>query len=80
MGKFEQILDLLRNGTYTIEELAKKSGLSKEEVEGILEILKSMGYLKEVEAPSCELCPLKKVCPGKCVRSGIKAYVPTFEI
>ncbi|AMM53474.1 FeoC-like transcriptional regulator [Pyrococcus kukulkanii] len=80
MGKLEELLELMQKGTYTTEEIAKKLKVSREEVEGMLEILRSMGYVREIKTSSCESCPLRKVCPGKCVRSGVKAYVPSFEV
>ncbi|ASJ17157.1 DNA-binding protein [Thermococcus chitonophagus] len=80
MGKLEELLELMQKGTYTTEDIARKLNVSKEEVKGMLEILKSMGYVKEIQTVSCESCPLRKVCPGKCVRSGVKAYVPSFEL
>ncbi|WP_048146820.1 FeoC-like transcriptional regulator [Pyrococcus abyssi] len=78
----EKALELMKKGSVSIEELAQELGITREEAEGIMKILESMGYVKEyeVEESTCEKCPLRKVCGGKCVRSGVKVFIPTFQI
>jgi len=42
--------------------------ISVEEVEGIIKILESLGYVEKIEiGDSCGSCPLKKICPGSCI-------------
>lgn len=69
MGKLEEALKLIGEGVSNSREIARRMGISVEEVEGIIKILESMGYVEKVEfgSPSCDACPLKKICPGSCV-------------
>ncbi|HII60217.1 FeoC-like transcriptional regulator [Pyrococcus horikoshii] len=82
MGIIEKALEIIEKGPISIEELAEKLNVSKEEAEGIIEILKSLGYVEEHTSTttSCETCPLRNICGGKCVRSGVKVFVPTFRV
>ncbi|WP_048150872.1 FeoC-like transcriptional regulator [Palaeococcus ferrophilus] len=68
MGKLEKALELIKSGVRTPEALAERLNTSTEEVDGMLKILESLGYIERVEiGPSCESCPLKKICPGSCI-------------
>ncbi|AEC52657.1 hypothetical protein PNA2_1743 [Pyrococcus sp. NA2] len=82
MSKLDEALKIIEEGPISIEDLARRLRVSREEAEGIIEILKSLGYIREFEgkASSCENCPLKNICGGKCVRAGIKIFIPTFQI
>ncbi|WP_297464515.1 DNA-binding protein [Thermococcus sp.] len=68
MGKLELVLEQIKREKRTPLEIAEKLGTTVEEVEGIIEILKSLGYVEEIRRGSstCETCPLKKICGGKC--------------
>ena len=74
----ERILELIKEGK-SIEEIARELSLPREEVEGALSVLESMGYVERVELGStqCESCPLKSVCPGSCFRFKGKVYTVT---
>ena len=81
MGKMEEVLRLIGEGKRFPEEIARELGTTKEEVEGILELLKALGYIEEVEkGPSCEACPLRKICHGKCIVPKVKVLKPRFEL
>lgn len=68
MGKLDEVLALIKEGTKTAGEIAQRLNLSIEEVEGIIRILESLGYVEKINMnPSCNTCPLKKICPGSCV-------------
>lgn len=71
-------MELIKEGK-SLDDIMKELRVSREEVKGMLEILKALDYIEEVEAESCNNCPLKEVCGGGCVRIGIKAYVPKFK-
>ncbi|WP_297068546.1 helix-turn-helix domain-containing protein [Thermococcus sp.] len=70
MGKLERVLDLITAGERNPAEIAKKLGMSRDEVEGVIKILESMGYVERIEkgGSACETCPLKSICPGSCVQ------------
>ncbi|NJE07398.1 DNA-binding protein [Thermococcus sp. M39] len=70
MGKLESVFELIKKGVSNPREIAEKLNLDVEEVEGIIKILESLGYVEKVELGSsiCERCPLKKICPGSCIR------------
>lgn len=72
----ERILRLIEEGK-SVEEISRELSIPREEVEGALKILESMGYLEKVEAGSslCETCPLRAVCPGSCFRFKGKVYL-----
>jgi radical SAM protein with 4Fe4S-binding SPASM domain len=76
MGKIERVLSLIREGERNPAEIAGKLGMSREEVEGIIKILESMGYVERIEKGSgaCETCPLRSICPGSCVRKTATVY------
>ncbi|ASJ10702.1 DNA-binding protein [Thermococcus sp. P6] len=73
----ERILELIKAGK-NVDEISRELSISREEVEGALKILESMGYVERVElgSPACETCPLKSVCPGSCFRFKGKVYAP----
>ncbi|NJD99485.1 DNA-binding protein [Thermococcus sp. LS1] len=78
----EQILELIKEGK-SLDEIVERLSLPREEVEGALKILESMGYIERVELGSsaCETCPLKSVCPGSCFRFKGRIYtVPEFDL
>lgn len=74
----ERILRCIEEGK-SVEEISRELSIPREEVEGALKILESMGYLKKIEAgsPLCETCPLRAVCPGSCFRFKGKVYMAT---
>jgi len=74
----ERILELIKAGK-NVDEISRELSISREEVEGALKILESMGYVERVELGSsaCETCPLKNVCSGSCFRFKGKVYAPT---
>jgi len=73
MGKMEEVLRLIGEGKRFPRDIAKELGIAVEEAEGIIELLKSLGYIEEVEKGlSCEACPLRKVCYGKCLVPRVK--------
>ncbi|EHR79409.1 DNA-binding protein [Thermococcus litoralis DSM 5473] len=68
MGKLDDVLELIKSGVRTSKEIAERLDLTVDEVEGIIKILESLGYVEKVEmGSSCQNCPLKKICPGSCV-------------
>lgn len=69
MAKLDNLLDLIRSGITNPKELAEKLGVSYEEVEGMIKILESMGYVEEIKfgENACNKCPLKSICPGSCI-------------
>ena len=69
LNTLERVLKLVREGRRTPAEIARELGLRREEVETVIEILKGLGYIEEVQkgAPPCETCPLKRICGGKCI-------------
>ena len=71
LNTLEKVLELIKEGKRTPEEIAHELGVRREEVEAAIEILKSLGYIEEVRkgSPACETCPLKKICGGKCLVS-----------
>ncbi|WP_297534415.1 DNA-binding protein [Thermococcus sp.] len=81
MGKMEEVLRLIGEGKRFPSEIARELGMDVNEVEGIIEILKSLGYIEEVEkGPSCETCPLRRICRGKCVVPKVRVLQPTFDL
>ncbi|NJE06049.1 DNA-binding protein [Thermococcus sp. M36] len=72
----ERVLDLLREGK-SIEDIARELSMPREEVEGAIKVLESLGYVEKVEggSPLCGSCPLKSVCPGSCFRFKGKVYL-----
>ncbi len=77
MGKMEEVLELIKSGVGDEKEIARRLGLSREEVEDIIKILESLGYIERVEfgSSACETCPLKRICHGSCLRpTGNKAF------
>ncbi len=66
----EEVLELIKRGYTNPKEIAKMLDLSIGEVNGIVKILESLGYIEKVEFGSslCNSCPMRKVCSGKCVR------------
>jgi len=68
MGRLDEVLELIKEGVRTSKEIAERLNLTVEEVDGIIKILESLGYVEKVEmTSSCQSCPLKKICPGSCV-------------
>lgn len=82
MGRLEDVLKLIGEGKRTPDEIARELGMRKEEVEGAIEILKSLGYVEEIEkgSPACETCPLKKICGGKCLVPKVRVLELKFEV
>ncbi|NJE55630.1 DNA-binding protein [Thermococcus sp. 21S9] len=81
MGKMEEVLRLINEGKRFPQDIARELGITVEEVEGIIELLKSLGYIEEVEQrPACEICPLRKVCYGKCLVPRVKVLRPSFDV
>lgn len=74
----ERILELIKEGK-SVEEIARELSIPREEVEGALSVLESMGYVERVELGSsaCETCPLKSICPSSCFRFKGKVYTVT---
>ncbi len=75
MGKLERVLELVEKGK-NIEEISRELKVPLPEVEGMIKILESMGYLQIIEmgVSACETCPLSSVCPGRCIRFKGKVY------
>ncbi|MBO8173676.1 MAG: DNA-binding protein [Thermococcus sp.] len=69
MVNLEEVLELVKKGYANPKEIAKMLNLTVEEVEGIIKILESLGYVERVKLGDslCESCPLKKLCSGGCV-------------
>ncbi len=72
-----RVKDELEKGPVTAEYLSIRLNIPKGKVEGILDILRGMGYLIEEESPECRekgtycmFCPLK----DHCGESPIKTY------
>lgn len=77
MSDLARVKAELEKGPVTAEYLSIKLKIPKEKVEGILAILKGMGYLVEEKRPECRekgaycaFCPLK----DHCGESPIKTY------
>jgi ferrous iron transport protein C len=80
MGKLEGVLDLIKSGVTDEVEIAKRLGIAREEVEDIIKILESLGYVERITfgSKACETCPLRKICKGSCIRpTGVSAFKPT---
>ena len=79
MGTLEDVLRCILAGKRDAGEIAKELGTSVERVEDAIQILKSLGYIEEVEKGSdlCSTCPLRKVCGGSCVIPRTRAYLLT---
>ncbi|AEH24616.1 DprA-like winged helix domain-containing protein [Pyrococcus yayanosii] len=76
MGKLERLLDILKDEPRDVNDLARRLGVSREELEGMLKILEAMGYVEEVKAfSSCNSCPLRSICGGGCARTGARAFM-----
>ncbi len=81
MGKMEEVLRLINEGRRFPQEIAEELGTTVEEVEGIIELLKSLGYIEEIDqGPACETCPLRKVCYGKCLVPRVKVLKLSFGV
>ncbi|EEB73165.1 helix-turn-helix domain-containing protein [Thermococcus sp. AM4] len=81
MGKLEEVLRLINEGKRFPQDIARELGITVGEVEGIIELLKGLGYIEEVEkGPACETCPLRKVCYGKCLLPKVKVLRPSFDL
>lgn len=80
MGKLERVLKLIEEGR-SIDEISSEMGVPPSEVEGMIRILESMGYLRVVETgdSTCGSCPLKSVCPGSCIEFKGKIYQLGFK-
>ncbi|AIF69611.1 hypothetical protein PAP_06055 [Palaeococcus pacificus DY20341] len=70
MGKLDEVLELIKRGATNPREIGEKLGIDEKEVEGIIKILESLGYIEKVElgSSSCGSCPLKEICPGSCIQ------------
>ncbi len=73
MSLLDDVLRLVREGERSAPRIAARLGVSREEVEGALRILESMGYVEigglKVDDP-CSSCPLRRVCGRS--NSGLK--------
>ena len=76
MSDLLRVKEELEKGPVTAEYLSIRLKMPKERVEGILEILKGMGYLIEGERPECRekgvyctFCPLKEHCGESPIRT-----------
>lgn len=77
MGKFEDVLELIKVGVINECEIVERFGFLFKEVEDIIKIFESFGYVEKVEfgLKVCEICFLKKVCYGLCLRFiGVKVF------
>lgn len=76
MAKLDDLLNLIRSGITNPKALAEKLGVSNEEVEGMIKILESMGYVEEIKfgKNACSRCPLKGICPGSCIMFKGRVY------
>ncbi len=81
MGKLERVLELIEAGR-SIEEISREIGVPPSEVEGVIKILESMGYIQVIETGDsvCEACPLKSICPGSCIKFKGKLYQLSFKV
>ncbi len=66
---FREIKEELRKGPTTIDELARKLGVSKGMVEDALRLMTEMGILEEryphgctAKSITCSFCPVKNKC------------------
>ena len=66
-----EIKEELRKGPTTVDEIARKLGVSKERVEDALRLLIGMGVIEEVPPTTCTMqkkgitcsfCPLRNKC------------------
>ena len=82
MNTLEKILKLIQEGKRTPDDIARELNMKKEDVEAAIEILKGLGYIEEVQkgSPSCETCPLRKICKGKCFVPKVKVLNVKFEL
>jgi ferrous iron transport protein C len=77
MGKLEDVFELIKSGVTDEAEIAKRLGITRAEVEDIIKILESLGYVERIRfgSKACETCPLRKICGGSCVRpTGVRAF------
>jgi len=76
LGKLEEVLRLINEGKRFPWEIAKELGITVGEVEGIIELLKGLGYIEEVERCNQQSCPLRKLCHGRCLLPRAKVLRP----
>jgi ferrous iron transport protein C len=77
MGKLEDVFELIKSGMTDEAEIAKRLGITRAEVEDIIKILESLGYVERIKfgSKACETCPLRKICRGSCIRpTGVRAF------
>ncbi len=76
MGMLEDVLQCILEGKREPEDIARELGTSVQKVKDAIQILKSLGYIEEVEKGSetCSTCPLRKICGGSCLLPKAKAY------
>ncbi len=79
MSIIDDVLEAILEGKKNPSEIASELKLDREEVEGAINILQSLGYVERIEKGSnaCSSCPLKKVCGGSCVLPKSRTYVVT---
>ncbi|WP_050003322.1 hypothetical protein [Thermococcus eurythermalis] len=56
-----EVLDLLRKGL-SPGEVAERLGATRDEVDGAIAVLSSLGYVEKFEKAPCQSCPLKGLC------------------
>jgi hypothetical protein len=77
-NKLRAILRILSKGFIEYHTLSKEAGISFEASQLLISILLSMGYLREMKAGfSCNICPLKPICKGRCPIPGGKVFILT---
>ncbi|AHF79781.1 helix-turn-helix domain-containing protein [Thermococcus paralvinellae] len=77
MVNLEEVLELVKKGYTNPKEIAKTLNLAVEEVEGMMRILESLGYIERVKLGSslCRSCPLRKLCSGECIHFRGQIYL-----
>lgn len=78
MGKLEKVLDMIKSGVSDEVEIARRLGITRNEVREIIGVLEGLGYVERVKfgSKACETCPLKKICRGSCI---VPAEVKAFK-
>jgi len=76
MGTLEDVLACILGGKRDPLEIADELGIPPEKVRDAIGILKSLGYIEEMERGSeaCAICPLRKICAGSCVVPKVSSY------
>ena len=67
-------MDEVRRGYATIDALAARLGLTRREIEELIGLLLSQGFLREEITEPCRGCPFRRFCPLAKRKPRIRVY------